>query len=110
MLRRAVYAVVVIMMTDYPALQLMTLVFTSGLISVIVLRGRPFLTSGIKWSMAIFEILFAWTCIAFIIFSAEYVYRSYTIVSDVANAVSILAACVIFHGLIWLMYSLCWQI
>ena len=88
----------------------MTLLFTSGLISSIMLRGRPFLTPGIKWSMVVFEILFAWTCMAFILFSAEYMYRSYTIASDVTSAVSLFVACVIFYGLIWLIHSLCWQI
>lgn len=60
--------------------------------------------------MTILEILFAWTCIMFLVFTAEYTYRSYSIASDMANAVCIMAGCVTFFSLIWLLHSLCWQI
>lgn len=39
MLRRAVFAIVVILMTSYPALQLMTLLVTSGITTALTLRG-----------------------------------------------------------------------
>lgn len=110
MLRRAVFAVVVILMTDQPALQLLILFMVSGIVAALILRGRPFLTNGIKWSMTIFEFLFAWTCILFMVFSPQYMHQIYTIATDLANAVCIMAGCASFFGLVWLMHSLCWQI
>ena len=109
MLRRALYAVVVIMMKNYPALQLMTLLLTSGITTAIILRGRPYELNRDKWAMAIFEIGFAWTCTLCMMFSPEYMHRSYTIASDMANAVVSITFIIILLGLAWLIYSLVWQ-
>ena len=109
MLRRALYAVVVIMMKNYPALQLMTLLVTSGISTAIILRGRPFDINRDKWLMAIFEIGFSWTCTLCMMFSPEYMHRSYTIASDMANAVGVITGCILLLGLVWMIYSLVWQ-
>ena len=110
MLRRAVYAIVVIMMQDYPALQLLILLLTSGLVTAIILRGKPYLTNMIKWQMAFYEFLFAWVCTLCMMFSAEYMHRSFEIAADMANAVNSITGCVALFGLINLIYSLIWQI
>lgn len=109
LLRRALYAVVVILMTDYPALQLFLLLLSSGLAAGIVLRGRPYLTDLTKWCVTVLEFGFAWTCTLCMMFSPEYMYRSYTIASDMANAVCALTGCISILGLAWLTYSLVWQ-
>ena len=108
MLRRAVYAVVVIMMQDYPSLQIMILLVTSSLLTMILMRGRPYDTQLSKWSLFFFEFIFAWTCALCMMFSAEYMHRSYTVATDMANAICILAGCITIFGLVLLTYSLCW--
>ena len=42
-------------------------------------------------------------------FSPEYMHRSYTIASDMANAVVSITFIIILLGLAWLIYSLVWQ-
>lgn len=109
MLRRAVYALVVILMEDYPALQIIILFLSSVLQTAILVRGRPYISLLSHWTMVGFELLFAWTCILCIMFSPEYMYRSFEIATDMANAICIITTCVAGIGLILLTYSLMWQ-
>lgn len=59
--------------------------------------------------MAIFEIGFAWTCTLCMMFSPEYLHRSYTIAADMGDAIGGITSCICLFGLIWLTYSLIWQ-
>jgi len=109
LLRRALYAVVVVMMQAYPACQLFILITTSAIVTAILLRGKPYTNPLTKWPLVAFEFLFTWTCTVCIVFSAEFMHRSYTIATDLANVVCIMTGCVALLGLILLIYSLCWQ-
>ena len=58
--------------------------------------------------MTVLECGFAWICTLCMMFSPEYMYRSYTIATDMANAVCALTGCISVLGLAWLTYSLVW--
>lgn len=109
LLRRAVYALVVIMMNEYPALQIMVLFVTSGIVTAILLRSKPYLPGLPHWTVVAYEIIFAWTCILCMMFSPEYMYRSYEIATDMANAICIITTLVSASGVLLLGYSLLWQ-
>lgn len=109
LLRRAVYALVVIMMDEYPALQIMVLLVTSVIVTACLLKGKPFATALSHWTVIGFELIFAWTCVLCMMFSPEYMYRSYEIATDMANAICIITTSIAGIGILLLTYSLCWQ-
>ena len=109
LLRRAVYALVVIMMDEYPAMQIIVLLVTSVIVTACLVKGKPYQTPLSHWTVIGFEFIFAWTCVLCMMFSPEYMYRSYEIATDMANAICIITTCVAGVGVLLLTYSLCWQ-
>ena len=75
MLRRAIFAVIVILMDSYPYLQIATTIFVSGITTAIILRGKIYLDGLSRWTMASLEIVFAWFCALTLQFSPQYTWR-----------------------------------
>ena len=75
MLRRAIFAVIVILMDSYPYLQIATTIFVSGITTAIILRGKIYLDGLSRWTMASLEIVFAWFCAFTLQFSPQYTWR-----------------------------------
>ena len=80
------------------------------MVTAILTKGKPYANPFTRWSLVGFELIFAWTCALCLMFSPEYMYRSYTIAKDMAIALCIITACVAGLGFILTIYSLIWQI
>ena len=61
------------------------------------------------FSMMMFETLYVWCCAFTLMFSPEYIFRSYTISKDMGFVVCSLACITSIFGLLLMMHSLWWQ-
>lgn len=110
MLRRAIFAVVAVLMQDYPALQLLIMMLTSWITSAIVLRGKFYEDSVSKWTIVLLEFLFAYICAISLIFSPEYKWRSFKITDDMGTTICVMTMLVTIISAILMLYSICWQV
>ena len=110
MLRRVHFAVCIVMMQDYPALQLMSLLVASTLSLCILASGKPYHDRLSTFTIVTFELIFSYLCAFCLIFSPEYMHRSVSFAPDSGNAVCITVATVVLAGIILLAYSIIWQI
>lgn len=110
MLRRGHFALCIVLMQDYPALQLISLISVSTLSLCILTSGRPYLDRLSTFTIIAYEVIFGYLCAFCLIFSPEYIHRSVSIAADAGNAVCITVATVVLAGIILLSYSIIWQI
>lgn len=90
-------------------MQIIVLFVNSTLVTGILVKGVPYESRISHWTVVGFEVVFAWTCALCMMFSPEYMYRSYEIATDMANAICGITTGVSIIGLILLTYSLMWQ-
>ena len=84
----------------------MVLLVTSGLTCAILLRGKAYEDPLSKWTVVGFEFLFAWICALFLMFSPEYMHRSYNIAEDMGKAVCGITTIMALIGFLLICYSL----
>lgn len=108
-LRYMVYVLVVLMLDYVPGLQIQLLVVSSWVMSAILWRSKPYLRPISMFSMMTFEFLFVWCCALTLMFSPEYIFRSYSISKDMGFAVCSLACITSIFGLLLILHSLWWQ-
>ena len=88
----------------------MILLVTSGMTCAILLRGKAYEDPLSKWTVVGFEFLFAWICALSLMFSPEYMHRSYDIADRMGQAVCYLTGTMALFGFILICYSLYWQV
>jgi len=72
-------------------------------------RSQPYLRPVSMFSMMMFENLYVWCCAFTLMFSPEYIFRSYTISKDMGFTVCSLACITSIFGLLLMLHSLWWQ-
>ena len=77
MLRRAIYAVILVLMEDQPFFQMIIMILMSLITMMIIFRGKPFATKLSKWTMFSFEFLFMFICVLSLLFTPTYAWYSH---------------------------------
>lgn len=108
-LRRALFAITITMLMDYPLMQLFLIFFLSLLTGIIVYKGKPYQV-GAKGLVMVNEFIVSWSCALCIAFTPGYLQFSFSVAANIGISVLSLAALVIVIGFGSICYSVCWQI
>jgi len=76
-LRRAIYAIVVVLMGDHPAMQLHILMFTTTFTALIVIKGKIYENKVTRWMVLFYEALFMVSCLLTLVFTTEFIYGNF---------------------------------
>ena len=109
-LRRAIYAIVVVLMGDHPALQLHILMFATTFTGIVLIRGRMYEDRIKRWMVLFYEGLFIVSCLLTLIFTTEYIYGNFQINRIIGITVCSLLLLVLIAGIAFTGYSIWWQI
>ena len=83
---------------------------TSGITCGILLRAKVYADPLSKWTIVGFEFLFTWICALSLMFSPEYMYRSFDIAESMGILICSLTGAMAFFGFLLIGYSLYWQV
>ena len=108
--RAAIFAIVMVMLQDAPGFQIQLLVISSWFMTAILWRSRPY-TRGINFcTVAFFELLYVWCCALSLMFSPEYIFRSYKLTKDMGLLICLLAFIALLVGVLLIIHSITWQL
>jgi len=108
--RFAIFAIVVVLMPDYPAQQIQVLLASSWCVSAVLMRMQPYSRGIDRWTVFLFESVYAWCLALCLMFTPEYSFRSYAISKNMGFAICTLAFIALGVGLILIIHSACWQV
>ena len=110
MLRRAAFGCVVTLMTDYPTMQVMTLIASSALTSAILLKGKAFDRDRTvsKLTILVFELICVWVLALMLAFSPGYIDLNLDLTEWISNVINGLAGLVLLLGFLLICYSIVW--
>ena len=109
MLRRAIYAVIIVLMNDQPLFQMFIMILMSLFTMMILFRGKPYATKLSKYSMLSFEFLFMFICVLSLMFTPTYAHYSFEKMNQMGLFICILTVCTCALGFFLLLFSICWQ-
>lgn len=107
--RYAIFAIVMVMLQDAPGLQIQILVVCSWFITAIILRLYPYTRTLNFCTALVFEFLYVWSCALALMFSPEYIWRSYEISKNMGFFICMIQFAVLFFSTLLICYSLWWQ-
>ena len=109
-LRRAIYAILVVLMGNYPALQLHILMITTTLAEIVVIRGKIYDNLVTKWMIIFFEAVFMVSCLLTLVFTTEYIYGNFQINRIIGISVCCILPLALTAGITFTGYFIGWQI
>lgn len=108
--RFAIFAMVVVLMENYPGQQIQVLLISSWFISAILMRTRPYHRTIDLWTVFGYETLYAWCLALTFMFTPEYIFRSYTISKNMGFTICLFTFIALGVGFILILYSIGWQV
>ena len=108
MLRRAIYAVIIVLMNDHPLFQMIIMILMSLISMMIIFRGKPFEYALSKWTMFSFEFLFMFICVLSLLFTPTYAWYSPDRLNSTGLFICMLTVTTCALGFFLQLYSICW--
>ena len=109
MLRRAIYAVTIVLMNDHPLGQMIIMILMSLFTMIIIFRAKPFEYALTKWTMFSFEFLFMFICVLSLLFTPTYAWYSADRLNSTGLFICMLTVFTCALGFFLQLYSICWQ-
>mmetsp|Transcript_5486 Transcript_5486/g.7332 ORF Transcript_5486/g.7332 Transcript_5486/m.7332 type:complete len:366 (-) Transcript_5486:1025-2122(-) len=107
--RYAIFAIVMVMLQEAPGFQIQILIISSWFLTAIMWRMRPFTRLLNFVTVAFYEFLYVWSCALCIMFSPEYIHRSYQISKNMGFFICLVQFIALVVGLVLIAYSVWWQ-
>lgn len=107
--RAVLFAIIMVMLQDAPGFQIQLLIISSWFITAILFRTKPYTRSINFFTVAFFEFIYVWCCALTLMFSPEYIYRSYSISKNMGFFICLVAFIVLGVGLVLIIGSVVWQ-
>lgn len=107
--RYAIFAIVMIMLSESPGFQIQLLVISSWFMTAILWRSRPYTRDFTFFTVAFFEFVYVWCCALSLMFSPEYIHRSYKLSKNMGFFICLVSFIALGIGLILIACSVWWS-